>query len=495
MIVQVNYRGSDAGSSGDFGVLKLSQDPPEKQALTTAEAAEIIKELHNGYEPDYQSDKTLIDQQREHLAAALASLEARKKVVESMGGFCGGIEGDTRKTEVFVLWSNQDVADNYKLICPTGILGNKRQVQRRLQYKVTVTDAAAYSVGLYAKRIYNLEWIGTVTDGEGKVVDAPGLSWDGNGQVVWGQSSSGTFFFDVEAIFDIWDLSISGIVVGDSRDYTAVVTALWAGEPESLEINRPDAEKYQLGCSVGVSKGACDQKITHEIKHPCTGETLDSWIEIVPTACVDGADPPDQRRVTFIGIGDPRFGESNCNKCDADAYEEICCQKPPVPVCVPVCMEYKSVNRGGLLPVGGMDALRQRYGDDVQVFFIWPADGDCGIHTDKLVLPDTDCCPDSYVLITFVDNKAVISGAGIDSWEYFDIDDGGTVPANGQLTLKCGTLNVKLYNYGVGYLQRWRIDYQIVIAGQTVANVREEGLSNPAVGTFSLVYEKNHVIS
>ena len=394
----------------NLGILKLMQEEPDKNALSEEEAAEIISKLHDGYVPDYESNISLDDQHRFFLQEKFSKKEYIKEFIKLLKGDCEAKKGDAIKKELYVIWSNVEIAESYKLICTTGILSNRRQQQSRLRVKISVSNAEYVDLGYYVLYFYRLAWIAAPQG-----FDTPLLDWDGNGRLSFGGAVTGEIYAEFEAVYDVWDISLPGVHVGDYRDYTALVIALWPGPPESLELDVPKKETIDLDCPdlayEFVDDQKCAQKIKTEIKNPCTGYLVDSKSESYPAECVDGANPADKKIVYYIGLGDPRLGNA-CNDCTAEKYEELCCH-PPAAGCVPSCLSYRRANQGGLMPHGGYKAIKAQYGDDAIIEWVYPDDGYCGEHVDRLSVSSCDKCKDIEKLQWDSGNPDIIAPNGV----------------------------------------------------------------------------------
>ena len=540
-VISISYRGQQPGASSPVGSLALAQELPEQKQLTVADVATIIDDMHGVVDPclnarDNNSyfatplpGTSLREHQQQYLQSKYSSTSSLENLASQFGGSCLVKQGRPIKLEIYAFWSNREIEDNYKLICPVGRVDNKRQVQSRFRLRIEVSNASAIDFSYFVldrpgfPSFKHLEWIsGNVVDQYGRAKTIASPRWDRSGRLYWSENiRSGHIFAEFDTIYDQWTCTLQGVWTEGKRDYNATVTAIWAGSPVELSLEVPDAGAEESDpCSslsnttaaVDLSvqgnepagsgdpeKKDCEQRIDYEIYGRCSGDLIDYYTEYVPAPCEDGKNPPDKIVISFAA--DPGY---DCGSaCTAEGYEEICCRPPAVPGCVPTCLEYYSTNQGGLLPPGGMDALKKEYGDDVQVIWVYPEDGDCGVHTDKLVLPNEDCCPDAYALVTYVDNKLTLSGAGVDwSWEDITGDDNYTPPPELQyIPLRCGSLTLKGYNHGRGtdWEHPWIFEVIIVVGGEVIYNSNEDpgatGVSSPDVGVYELVYSKTIEIS
>jgi hypothetical protein len=436
----------------------LAQELPEQSQLTVADVATIIDDMHGVVDPCQNTrdddsyfalpemGTSLEEHQQQYLQEKYSSTSSLENLAEKFGGSCAVKQGEAIKFEVYAFWTNYDIADNYKLICPVGRLDNQRQVQSRFRLRIEVSNASAIDFSYFVLEragfpaFKNLEWIGgNVVDQYGRAKSIPDPQWDRGGRLYWSESiRSGHIFVEFDTIYDRWDCTLQGVWTSGKRDYNATVTAIWAGNPVSLSLEVPDAgaeesepcqENLNDAEAVDLSVPSneppeseaepvdpgqddkCYQVTITDYYHPCTGDYIRSGETQVPAPCdgfddLDGPNPPVIYNEAFIGAGDPDYeaGRDCGGPCTAAEYEELCCRPPDESYCVPTCLQVQSKNLGGLLPVGGMDALKQEYGDDVQVVWVYPEDGDCGVHTDKLILPD-DCCVNGDIVID-TDNSA-----------------------------------------------------------------------------------------
>lgn len=446
-IVSISYRGQQPGASSPVGSLALAQELPEQKQLTVADVATIIDDMHGVVDPcqntrDNNSylaiplpGTNLKEHQQQYLQGKFSSTSSLENLAENFGGSCLVKQGKPIKLEIYAFWSNREIEDNYKLICPVGRVDNKRQVQSRFRLRIEVSNAAEIDFSYFVlerpgfQAFKKLEWIGgNIVDQYGRAKSIASPRWDRGGRLYWSENiRSGHIFAEFDTIYDQWTCTLPGVLTSGKRDYNATVTAIWAGDPVELALEVPDAgDEESAPCqevlndaeAVDLSvpsndpprsdaepvdpadDGECYQVTITDYYHPCTGDYVRTGETQVPAPCdgfddLDGPNPPPIYKEAFISVGDPAFASgTDCgDPCTADGYQEICCRPPDESLCVPACLQWYSKNQGGLLPPGGIDALKQQYGDNVAVVWVYPEDGDCGGHVDKLVLP-TDPCVD-----------------------------------------------------------------------------------------------------
>lgn len=450
-IVNITIQGQQPSTDGETGSLKLAQELPKQEQATVFDVATIIDQMHGvvdpclntrteqSYQPEPAQGVSLVDHQQQYLQQKYSTTSAFEALAGDLGGSCLAKQGKPITLEVYAFWSNEDIADDYKLICPVGRIDNQRRVQTRMRLKISVSGSSSVDFGYYVKErpsfsdFYELFWIGgNVVDIYGKKKSIADPQWDGGTSLYWAENiTSGHIFVEFDTIYDIWDCTLQGVWTGKKRDYAATVTGIWDGTPPELPLIVPEADTEETDPCSTLSNTAdavdlsvpgnepeepeqpveCEQTINYEVRGRCSEELLDSWTEKVAAPCDDeGRNPPDKLSLSFVAEADSGCG----SECTAAGYEEICCRPPADPDCVPACLEYNSVNRGGLLPEGGMDGLKGKYGDDVQIAWVYPEEGDCGVHTDKLVIPSWSCdpCEGITALVWDAGNPSVIAPGG-----------------------------------------------------------------------------------
>jgi hypothetical protein len=409
---------------------------------------------------------SLREHQQQYLQSKYNSTTSLENLASQFGGSCLVKQGRPIKLEIYAFWSNRAIEDNYKLICPVGRVDNKRQVQSRFRLRIEVSNASAIDFSYFVLErpgfppFKHLEWIGgNVVDQYGRAKSIADPQWDRGGRLYWAENiRSGHIFAEFDTIYDQWTCTLQGVWTTGKRDYNATVTAIWAGNPVELPLDVPDAEAEEsepceafaniadpvdlsvpnneissvpgsvtiTGTVAGQDDRQCYQVIITKYYHPCTGVHVRDEETQVPAPCdgpddLDGPNPPPIYLEAFIGVGDPDFesGRDCSQPCTPEGYEEICCHPPAYSWCVPTCTQWQSKNQGGLLPPGGIAALKQEYGDDVQVVWVYPEDGDCGVHTDTLIMPTGGC-------------KDLCDGVDSLSW---DADNPVTIAPNSTVSL------------------------------------------------------------
>jgi len=475
-IINIKIQGQQPSTDSLAGSLKLAQEIPEQSSATVFDVATIIDQMHGvenpcqntrnpqSYHPDPAQGVSLVEHQQAYLQNKYSTTSALEGLASEFGGNCLAKQGKPVTIEVFAFWSNEGIADDYKLICPVGRIDNQRRVQKRMRLKISVSGASSVDFGYYVKErvsfsdFYELFWVGgNVVDIYGKRKSIPAPQWDGETQLYWGEPiTNGHIFVEFDTIYDIWDCTLQGVWTDSKRDYAATVTGIWAGTAPELPLVVPKAEAEEAepcsslsntadavdlsvpsnevgsvtvtGTAAGQDDRKCYQVTITYYYHPCTGDYVRSGKTQVPAPCdgpddLDGPNPPPMYKEGFIGVGDPDFepGRECESPCTPEGYEEICCRPPAGPGCVPTCTQWKSKNQGGLLPPGGMDALKQEYGDDVQIEWVYPEDGNCGTHTDKLVLPGGSCDCEKAEKLAILDESVpeeiAAGGSVIIVWE------------------------------------------------------------------------------
>ncbi len=537
-IVELELRGQQPASGSASGSLKLAQELPDQSSLTVFDVAKIIDEMHGvtdqcqnlrgpeSYLAKPATGQTLQQHHQQYLHNKFSSQAAVQNLAQKFGANCAAKRGEPITLKIFAFWSSEEIADNYKLICPVARLQNKRRVQSLFRLKIEVSGESEVDFGYYVKRpppesqipvFKKLFWIGgNVVDrfGKSKAIAPP--AWDGGTKLYWGEEiTNGFIFAEFETIYDTWDCVLPGVWTDGKRSYSATVTGIWAGTPPELPLKVPDAQAEEQADCAGadndeelgdmslpdantgndiktvtfVAAGGCKKHIEYELRHPCTGEIIESKSEDVPAECVDGGNPPDVKVVNYLGQGDPRFeaGKDCTGPCTAAGYEAICCRPPDHPYCVPQCLEFRSVNQGGLLPPGGLEALKAEYGDDVEIEWIYPKDGYCGEHVDRLEVPQTQCgCPsNSFVHLMYTDNQTKIYKNGA-----LVYDTGFVAPPGPDeyinISGSAGEIKIECYNLEKnGSFGPWGIKYDVIISDEIVLSV--DIRNDPGEG---LVHEK-----
>lgn len=528
-IVNIRIQGQAPSTDSATGSLKLAQELPEQASATVFDVATIIDQMHGvenpclntrnpqSYQPEPAEGVSLVEHQQSYLQQKYSTAAALEGLAGDFGGSCSAKQGKPVTIEVFSFWSNEDIADNYKLICPVGRIDNQRRVQKRMRLKISVSGASSVDFAYYVKErvlfsdFYELFWVGgNVVDIYGKRKSIPAPQWDGGTQLYWDEPIiSGHIFVEFDTIYDIWDCTLPGVWTDSKRDYAATVTGIWAGSPPELALVVPqaDAEESEPCSSLSNTADAvdlsvpsnnppepeqpidegCEQRINYEVRGRCSGKLLDSWTEYVPAPCEDqGKNPPDKLLLSYAAEADSGCGSA----CTAEGYEEVCCRPPAVPGCVPDCLEYKTVNRGGLLPEGGLAGLKAKHGDNVQIGWVCPEGGNCGTHTDKLVVPDGDCCLMPRMVVTSVDNWLEILE---DEEQVFYSDNVPAVPFTIFLT-KGTEVTVNLYNWPYSET-KWEIAYTYIVGESVVHTVDREGESGPTYpGDNPPIFTKNFTV-
>ena len=482
-VVRISYRGQQPGGSSDLGSLALAQELPEQKQLTVADVATIIDDAHGVVDPcknirDNNSyfalpeiGTNLKEHQQQYLQDKFNSTSSLENLASKFGGSCTVKQGKPLPLEIYAFWTNEIIADNYKLICPVGRIDNQRRVQARFRLRIEVSNASEIDFSYFVLEragfppFKNLEWIsGNIVDQYGRSKSIPDPRWDRGGRLYWSENiRSGHIFVEFDTLYDQWTCTLQGVWTSGKRDYNATITGIWAGDPVELPLEVPDAgdeesepcqeilndaEAVDLSVPSNdppesdadpVEPGQddkCYQVTITQLFHPCSGAWVRDEETQVPAPCdgfndLDGPNPAPIYKEDFIQVGDPDFNSgAECTEgCTAEQYKKLCCREPDESSCVPTCLQWQSKNQGGLLPPGGMVALKQKYGDDMQVVWVYPEDGDCGVHTDQLVLPYTDCCGGAIV---YDDRRS--PGVIADGWRDTVYWQGGLGPYTVQLS-------------------------------------------------------------
>ena len=359
-----------------------------------------------------------------------------------------------------------------------------------MRLKISVSGASAIDFGYYVLHrnplvpaFKELFWVGgNVVDIYGKAKSIAAPRWDGGTSLYWGEAiTSGHIFVEFDTIYDIWDCTLQGVWTAEKRDYNATVTGIWAGSPPELPLIVPEADAEEAepcsslsntskavdllvasndppGPEQPVDEKSCKQRIDYEIRGRCSGNLIDDYTEYTPASCVDGKNPTDKLETSYIGESDSGCGSD----CTEEGYEEECCL-PAVAGCVPSCLEYKSINRGGLLPEGGLEGLRKKHGDDVEVRWVYSKDGSCGIHTDKMVKSNGgECCMFPRMVVTKVDNWLEVISDDVVIYYSSNVP---SVPFTIFLT-KGADVVVNLYNWQ-GSESPWELAYTYLVGEKT----------------------------
>jgi hypothetical protein len=433
--LSIKVSGSDPVSSSTKAWIKLTLDPPEETStITKAQLAEwldkaygIVDHCTGENEDDAYTPGDPEDTTEQRLQDALGGDNCYESAdILSLTERCSlnHRAGISKKYAVYVHCSADDVRDRYRFTCssdisPTG----PSQAESTVQVIIDFTDAGEVPVYRFSekKEVENLwlkyppQWLGDVLIGTRRIDSGNiGVGWS-NGRITLSQKVSGRLIVYLPIKYDVWTVSVPGVIIGDKRDYTAEAFAFDESldSPASVELT-DDQENEEEGsdcelCSgidialqddefttdpvtgelTGVTSSGgstCQKRINTETRRSCTGELISTVTRYEDTEC-----PSKQvTEIIYTNQGTPA-GEI----WTAAEYEDTCCKSPKSAGCLP-CKEVISSYNGGAPVLPSEQYWIDRYAP-AQVIFnrVGREDGlPCGTRTDKFVPAPGTCCGD-----------------------------------------------------------------------------------------------------
>jgi hypothetical protein len=320
--------------------------------------------------------------------------------------------GDSVTETVYVHWSNPDtIGENYTFratsdISPSGPTRGGKTISVVIDF----TDTDYTSIKRYADAddVADLwkdnppEFLGNVLVGQAIVDrDTIGVGWS-NGRITLTQPVSGRLTFLLPIQYDVWSVSIPGVIVGNKRNYTATAYAFsdFLTVPAEVELSNEIEDPAEgsdcdlcggstdpLGentdGSTVVVNSSCQLRTDWEIRNKCdTSIIVDSGTTYTDTPC------PSKRvrTVTYTTAGTP-----DSAKITEEEYTEECCTDNPEKRCIPECREITNTWAGGVPVQPSEESWRSRYPNSVVTFVrVRPPNG-CGVRRDKFVAERCGC--------------------------------------------------------------------------------------------------------
>lgn len=419
--------------------------------------------------------------------------------------------GDKINKTVYVHWSDPDtIGENYTFkatsdISPSGPTRGYKTISVVIDF--TDTDYAPIKRYADADDVADMwldnppEFLGNVLVGQAIVDrDTIGVGWS-NGRITLTQPVSGRLTFLLPIRYDVWSVSIPGVIVGNKRNYTTTAYAFsdFLTEPAEVELSDeiedpaegsdcdlcggstdPLGKNTDGSTVVNPSTRPCQLRTDWEIRNKCdTSIIIDSGTTYTDTPC-------PSKRVRTVSYTSAETPESA--KITAEEYTEECCV-PPTIGCVPECREITTTWAGGVPVQPSEEYYRSRYPNSVVTFVYLRPPGGCGVRRDKFSAPSGECCLFPRMVVTLVDNWLEVLEDDV-VIHYSENVPG--VPYTIFLT-KGASVTVNLYNWQSSQTP-WDLSYTYLVGEKTIHSVSESGEDYYPEGENKPVYTKNFTV-
>jgi len=384
--------------------LRLEPEPEEPANITRAELAQAIDSIHGVI--DHCSDTTTADPyqlpvdgtkpqdaQQEYLQQHIAEPANYDSLVDAfgLGDTCNMIAGADIDDVVFVHYSSQYVADNYKLVSPTAKFSQKQIISTTILLRLNMSNIPQWDTEYFIEPTFDpenliYEWIGNVViDGVRQVGPPVGLS----GSILhWGGGLlSGILEVELPIIYHKWAVTISSVLGLDGFDYACQITGIWDGAPVTLELELDSPDDDNDLCN-GYGTDQDDDVVFpgDVIVDPDTGE-------------IEPVEPEPEPEP------EPEDCADDCDNCNAEDYERLCCVEPDGALWPP-CEMIESEYGGGAPIAHGVEYWLAKYAPRaVSIVPVAPDDG-CGTRIDTFVEPSAACCDEVTPVEYDYDNSA-----------------------------------------------------------------------------------------
>lgn len=421
--IQTIYLGGELPGAGDEQQywLNLTTDSPEETtAITNAELADFLNSVF-GVEnhclgiksPDAYDPQDVNDTTEDRFKTALSGDKCfENAAILNIAEKCssGRRQGDAIKQDVYVHWSHRDIfrdGRQYYLKATSDISPDgPRRGSTIVRLIIDFSDTDYVPVYRYADpaKVTNLwrnsppYFLGNVLVDK-KITDprSIGIGWS-MGRVVLSKALSGRLVLFLPIEYDIWTVSIPGVISGDKRVYTSTVYAYSGYLDAPAEIVVADETE-------DVTNGSdCDLCYGQEFEAIDPPFITGAEIEPPPE---DEPEEPDE---------DEGYG-CQSGPYSSEEYEDDCCGDSTI--CKVDCKEILSKNSGN--PAVDEERWKQLYGDNTQIVIVPAPEGGCGDRTDKFkTSKNCDECKDIPPLIWAPGNPTDISPGGLVEIEVFD---------------------------------------------------------------------------
>ena len=342
--------------------------------------------------------------------------------------------GDSITETVYVHWSDPDtIGESYTFkatsdISPSGPSRGRKTISVVIDF--TDTDYAPIKRYADADAVADIwkdnppEFLGNVLVGQA-IVDRKtiGVGWS-NGRITLTQPVSGRLTFLLPIQYDVWTVSVPGVIVGNKRNYTATAYAFsyFLTEPAEVELSDeiedpaegsdcdlcggstdPLGKNADGSTVVNSSTRPCQLRTDWEIRNKCdTSIIIDSGTTYADTPC-------PSKRVRTVSYSDAQTPESA--KITDEKYTEDCCVAPTIG-CVPECREITSTWAGGVPAQPSEEYYRSKYPNSVVTFVYVRPQGGCGERRDKFVAGNCNDCEGIIKLVWSENNPDIIAPGG-----------------------------------------------------------------------------------
>lgn len=511
--------------------LRLTTDPPERdEGVSKAQLAGMLDSLI-GITDHCKQDSVPaenIDSKIKQKLSGQASCQSSAEQLQ-LAEKCSPARrtGLPLKKNVYAHWSwEEDPPSELYRVVPLGsaiVLSGPVRSSKVINLVIDVTNSNSTPVRYHADEEARIalwrkqppHWIGDVLIGKRRVV-GPSISWS-NGKVLLGATVSGRLELWLPIKFDVWQLSVPGVYIGDGkRSYKAKVLGVSELLAQPAELNledetegKPDASDCSAcggsadavpddqvpgdgsgGVVVNGNPVYCYITINWTLYKSCTGDYVDRGVEYRGVECPAGEDITPTYNIGFNSIKElpdyiyevasydvERFTGGGEDVVAAE-YKRKCCYDAVHQDCIPKCMTQKSTWHGTTWPK--LEArLKAGYAGKTNFVYTGPAGGllPCGTRIDSFA-KDGECgCPkNSYFIFHRVENYVdIIDKNGALVYAIVCIDAG--CPDHWIFPIPEGSggdWTVIAYNFpknGGGTSQSIGVTYDFVIGGSVVDSI------------------------